>query len=56
MQKTARLPCGVCGMGVSNNSMQCITCQKWVHKKCSAIKDYMSKVMKSFIHLFVEVA
>ena len=24
-------------------------CQKWVHKKCSGIKDSMYKVMKSFI-------
>jgi len=25
------------------------SCQKWVHKKCSGIKDSMYKVMKSFI-------
>jgi len=52
MQKAARWPCGVCGRGVSNNSVQC-TSQKWVHKKCSGIKGSMSKVMKS---LFAEVA
>ena len=49
MQKAARRPCGICGRGFGNNSMQCICCQKWVHKKCSDIKDSMSKVMKSFI-------
>ena len=30
-------------------SIQCTSCQKWVHKKCSNIKGIMSKVMKSFI-------
>jgi len=49
VQKAARWPCGVCGRGVGSNSIQCASCQKWVHKKCSAIKDSMYKVMKSFI-------
>jgi len=35
VQKTARWPCGVCGRGVGNNSIQCTGCHKWVHKKCS---------------------
>ena len=48
-QKAARWPCGVCGRGVGSNSIQCTTCQKWVHKKCSGIKGSMYKVMKSFI-------
>jgi len=25
------------------------SCQKWVHKNCSGVKDSMSKVMKSFV-------
>ena len=37
VQKAARWPCGVCGRGVGSNSIQCISCQKWVHKKCSGI-------------------
>ena len=49
MQKAARWPCGVCGRGVGSNSIQCASCQKWVHKKCSAIKDSVYKVMKSYI-------
>jgi len=49
MQKAVRWPCGVCGRGVGNNSIQCTSCQKWVHRKCSAIKDSMYKVMKTFI-------
>jgi len=31
-QKAARWPCGVCGRGVLSNSIQCTSCQKWVHK------------------------
>lgn len=51
MQKAARWPCDVCGRGVGtgSNSIQCTSCHKWVHKKCSAIKGNMYKVMWSFI-------
>jgi len=48
-QKAVRWPCGVCGRGVGNNSMQCTSCQKWVHRKLSGIKGSMYKVMKTFI-------
>jgi len=47
-QKAVRWPCGVCGRGVGNNSIQCTSCQKWVHRKCSGIKGSMYKVMKTF--------
>ena len=47
-QKAVRWPCGVCGTGVGNNSIQCTSCKKWVHRKCG-IKGSMYKVMKSFI-------
>jgi len=49
VQKAVRWPCGVCGRGVGSNSIQCTSCQKWVHKKCSDIKGSMYKVMRSFI-------
>ena len=39
----------VCSKGVGSNSIQCSSCQKWVHKKCTGIKGSMSKVAKSFI-------
>jgi len=42
-------PCGVCGKDVGSNSVQYISYQKWVHKKCNGIKGSTSKVMKSFI-------
>ena len=35
--------------GVGSNSLQCNSCQKWVHKKCSGIEGSMSKAAKSFI-------
>jgi len=46
MQKTVRWLCGVCGRGIGNNSIQCTSCQKWVHEKCIGIKGSMYKVMK----------
>ena len=49
MQKAVRWPCGVGGRGVCNNSTQCTSCQKWVHKKCSGTKGSMYKVMKTFV-------
>jgi len=49
MQKDERWPCGVCVGGVGNNSIQCTSCQKWVHRKCSGTKDSMYKVMKTFV-------
>ena len=48
-QKAVSWPCGVCSKGVGSNSLQCNSCQKWVHKKYSGIKGSMSKVAKSFI-------
>ena len=48
-QKAVRWPCRVCSKGVGSNSLQCTSCQKWVHKKCSGMKGSMSKVAKSFI-------
>jgi len=47
MQEAAIWPC-VCGRDVGNNSIQCTSCQKWVHKKCSGIKGSMYKV-KSYV-------
>jgi len=49
VQKAARWPCGVCGRGDGSNSIQCTSCHKWVHKKCSGTNGSMYKVMKSFI-------
>ena len=40
-QKAIIWPCGVCGRGIGNNSMQCTSCQKWVHRTRSGIKGSM---------------
>jgi len=47
--RAVRWPCGVCGRGVGNNSIQCTSCQKWVYRKCSGVKGSMYKVMKTFV-------
>ena len=48
-QKAVSWPCGVYSKGVGSNSLQCTSCQKWVHRKCSGIKGSMLKVAKSFL-------
>jgi len=48
-QKAVTWPCGVCGRDVGNNSIQCTSCQKWVHSKCSGMKGSTHKVMKTFV-------
>ena len=30
-------PCGVCRKGVGDNSIFCVECRRWVHKRCSGI-------------------
>ena len=47
--KAVRRTCNVCGRGVGNNSIQCTSCQKWVHRKCSGINGSKYKVMITFI-------
>ena len=51
MQKAARWPCGVCGRGVGNNSIQCTSCQRLVHGECDGIRGSMCmyKVMTTSI-------
>jgi len=41
IKKAVSWPCGVCGRGVDSNSIQCSSCQKWVHKKCNGIHGNM---------------
>jgi hypothetical protein len=42
--KSIKFPCGVCGSGVGANSIQCTSCLKWVHKRCSGIKGRLQSV------------
>ena len=34
-----RYPCGCCGKGVGVNSVWCEGCQRWIHKRCSGLRD-----------------
>ena len=36
-EDSGEYPCGVCKKGVSDNSIWCVECLKWVHKRCSGI-------------------
>ena len=40
LRKSGKHPCGVCQTGVgSTNAILCGGCKRWVHKKCSGIKE-----------------
>jgi hypothetical protein len=41
-------PCGVCDKWVKANSVLCIGCKKWVHKRCSGVKGALKKVEGTF--------
>ena len=32
-------PCGVCRKGIGDNSIFCVECHWWVHKRCSGISE-----------------
>ena len=42
--------CTVCiyGKGVQTNYVQCTVCIKWIHKRCSGIRDNLSLVADGF--------
>ena len=31
-------PCGVCSLGVKDNSVVCLQCGKWIHGRCAGVK------------------
>jgi predicted GNAT family acetyltransferase len=37
-------PCSICGKRVKRNSVLCVSCGLWVHKRCSGIKGALRKV------------
>lgn len=47
-EESGKFPCGVCGKGVGSNSLQCLTCKKWVHRKCSRIKGSLQAASATF--------
>ena len=36
-EDSGKFSCGVCREGVGDNSIKCVACHEWVHKKCSGI-------------------
>ena len=36
---SGQYPCGVCAQGVGVNSVLCTHCRKWVHKRCSGLRN-----------------
>ena len=36
-EDSGEYPCGVCRKGVASNSIRCVECLRWVHKRCSGI-------------------
>ena len=37
LQKSGKYPCAVCCKSVGNNSIECLQCKLWFHKRCSGI-------------------
>jgi len=48
-------PSGVSGRGIGNNSIQCTSCQKWVHKKYRGIKGSMYKVTNQEVIININI-
>ena len=44
LQKSGKYPCAVCCKGVGNNSIECLQCKAWVHKRCSGITGRLVNV------------
>ena len=38
LHDSGKFPCAVCRSGVGTNSIYCVGCKHWVHKKCSGLK------------------
>ena len=44
-EASGKFPCAVCKKGVGANSIQCVLCNKWVHKRCSGIVGSLKNCM-----------
>src|SRR5260221_12628225 len=45
VENSGKFPCGICRKGVGVNSMCCISCKKWVHKRCSGVVGNIGKMV-----------
>ena len=44
-EKSGKWPCSVCRKGVGSNSIRCVDCKGWVHKRCSGILGSLTGVV-----------
>ena len=44
MENSGKFPCGICRKGMGVNSMCCISCKKWIHKRCSGVVGSLGKM------------
>ena len=49
IERTGKWPCAVCGKGVGSNSIQCTSCNGWVHKRCSGVKGVLARAEGTFV-------
>src|SRR3989442_11682870 len=47
VENSGKYPCGVCRSGVGLNAIECTSCKKWIHKKCSRVVGRLKKGMIS---------
>src|SRR5437899_221963 len=43
VENSGKYPCGVCRSGVGDNAIECTSCKKWIHKKCSRVVGRLKK-------------
>ena len=43
--ENSKFPWSICRRGVGSNSILCIECNSWVHKKCDKIQKCFSKAV-----------
>ena len=44
-QDSGKYPCGISRKGVGRNSIHCLTCKKWIHKRCSGARGRLKDVI-----------
>ena len=44
VKQSGKHPCGICKKGVGSNSIQCTSCNSWIHKRCSGISGKLQSV------------
>ena len=41
-------PCGVCGLNVSDDGLECVGCEKWYHGDCSEVLNPIEYRVKQY--------